>query len=83
MFQGKSLRVTALQQAGLFELCFDREGDPINKFDERTLQELRQATELLRAQPGLRGVLVSSAKDAFIVGADIVEFGSSLANRPN
>lgn len=78
MFQGKSLRVTALQQAGLFELCFDREGDPINKFDERTLQELRQATELLRAQPGLRGVLVSSAKDAFIVGADIVEFGEQF-----
>ena len=60
---------------GVFELCFDRQGDVINKFDNRTVDELRQATQALASQPGLRGVLVSSAKDVFIVGADITEFG--------
>lgn len=75
MFQGQSLRLAPLAEAGLFELCFDRQGESINKFDDRTVEELRQATRLLAAEPSLKGVLVTSAKDVFIVGADITEFG--------
>ena len=75
MFQGKCIRVTPLDSAGLLELCFDREGESINKFDDQTVEELRQATVVLRSSPGLKGVLVTSAKDVFIVGADITEFG--------
>lgn len=78
MFQGQSIRVAALDMPGVFELCFDRQGDTINKFDHRTVDELRRATQALARQPGLRGVLVSSAKDVFIVGADITEFGSKF-----
>lgn len=79
MFQGQSLRVEALPEDGVFELVFDRVGDAINKFDERTVSELREAVSVLRRQPKLRGVLVTSAKDAFIVGADITEFGRKFS----
>lgn len=75
MFQGKCIRVTPIEATGFYELCFDREGEAINKFDDRTVYELRQATETLRSTPGLKGVLATSAKDVFIVGADITEFG--------
>lgn len=81
MFQGQSLRLAPLAEAGFFELCFDRQGESINKFDERTVDELRQATELLAAEASLRGVLVTSAKDVFIVGADITEFGLKFSKQ--
>jgi len=79
VFQGQCVRLSSLPEAGVFEVCFDRQGGPINKFDELTVEELRQVTNLLRAQPGLRGVLATSAKDVFIVGADITEFGKKFA----
>jgi 3-hydroxyacyl-CoA dehydrogenase/enoyl-CoA hydratase/3-hydroxybutyryl-CoA epimerase/enoyl-CoA isomerase len=75
VYQGKCIRVTPIEPTGFYELCFDREGEAINKFDDRTVNELRQATEALRSTPGLKGVLATSAKDVFIVGADITEFG--------
>lgn len=81
MFQGQSIRVSALTTPGVYELCFDRQGEAINKFDNRTVAELEQATRWLAAQPDLKGVLVSSAKDVFIVGADITEFGEKF-NKP-
>lgn len=78
MFEGQSIRVVALPEAGVFELVFDRQGEAINKLDDRTVHELRQATAALAALTDLRGVLVSSAKDVFIVGADITEFGAKF-----
>lgn len=79
MFQGQSIRLVLLEEPGVYELIFDRVGEAINKLDERTVSELRQATAQLAQQPGLRGVLVSSAKDVFIVGADITEFGAKFS----
>ena len=75
MFQGNSIQVRPLAD-GFAELCFDRQGEAINKLDARTLAEFGQAVEAIRAAEGVRGVLVTSAKDAFIVGADITEFGA-------
>ncbi|SMG00223.1 fatty acid oxidation complex subunit alpha FadB [Burkholderia singularis] len=74
MFQGESIQLKVLDE-GFVELCFNRDSDAINKLDGRTVDEFRQATEILAAAPGVRGVLVTSAKDVFIVGADITEFG--------
>lgn len=79
MFQGQSLRVVALDEPGVYELCFDRVGENINKLDDRTVRELSEATRWLAAQAGLRGVLVTSAKDVFIVGADITEFTAKFS----
>jgi 3-hydroxyacyl-CoA dehydrogenase/enoyl-CoA hydratase/3-hydroxybutyryl-CoA epimerase/enoyl-CoA isomerase len=73
MFQGQSLRLLPLHD-GLFELCFERTGESVNKFDRLAVGELREAVERLRAEPAVRGLLLSSAKDSFVVGADIFEF---------
>jgi 3-hydroxyacyl-CoA dehydrogenase/enoyl-CoA hydratase/3-hydroxybutyryl-CoA epimerase/enoyl-CoA isomerase len=78
MYQGQSLRVTK-QAGGLAELCFDRSGDAINKFDARTVQELAEAAAALQKDGGVKGLLVTSGKDVFIVGADITEFGKNFA----
>lgn len=75
MYQGKTLFLQSLGD-GLVELCFDRSDEPVNKLDKATVRELREAVESLAGVPGLRGLLVSSAKDVFIVGADITEFAS-------
>lgn len=79
MFLGQSLRVRALNEPGLFEVCFDRVGEAINKLDQRTVDEFRHIVDTLSARSDLRGVLVTSAKDAFIVGADITEFGAKFS----
>ncbi len=74
MFQGKSIRVQALSD-GLVELCFDRQGESINKLDTRTIAEVLEALTAIGKDAAVRGVLITSAKDVFIVGADITEFG--------
>lgn len=74
MFEGQSIRVSKLDD-GIAELCFDRQGDAINKFDQRTVNELGAAAAQLAREPGIKGLLITSAKDVFIVGADITEFG--------
>lgn len=77
MFQGESIGVLPLND-GLVELRFDRRGEAINKLDARTVDEFRRATALIAASADVRGVLVTSAKDVFIVGADITEFGATF-----
>jgi len=73
MYRGASIRVELLAD-GYAELCFDRQGESVNKFDRRTIDELKAATAALRGAPLLRGVLVTSSKSVFIAGADIFEF---------
>lgn len=80
MFQADSLRIVVLDD-NLVEICFDRRDDAINKFDDRTVDELRQAVAQIAADPSIRGVLVTSAKQSFIVGADITGF-ARLFNLP-
>jgi 3-hydroxyacyl-CoA dehydrogenase/enoyl-CoA hydratase/3-hydroxybutyryl-CoA epimerase/enoyl-CoA isomerase len=80
MFTGESIRLNLLEPE-IAELTFDRQGDSINKLDVRTIEELRAATAELRARRDVRGLLVTSAKPVFIVGADIFEF-SGLFARP-
>ncbi|MGA1599062.1 MAG: fatty acid oxidation complex subunit alpha FadB [bacterium] len=76
-YQGTTLRVTSLD-SGLLELCFDLQGESVNKFNQATLRELREVVEQMAQNPEIRGLLVTSAKDVFIVGADITEFLSSF-----
>lgn len=78
MYQGLSIQVRLLE-GGIAELCFDRKEDAINKFDARTINELREATAKIAATPGIQGLLVTSAKETFIVGADITEFGKNFS----
>ncbi|MCC7462427.1 MAG: enoyl-CoA hydratase/isomerase family protein, partial [Gammaproteobacteria bacterium] len=80
MYHGQSIRVRMLDH-GIAELCFDRTGEVVNKFDCRTVDELAAATAVIRAAADVRGVLVSSAKGVFIAGADIFEF-AAIFTRP-
>jgi 3-hydroxyacyl-CoA dehydrogenase / enoyl-CoA hydratase / 3-hydroxybutyryl-CoA epimerase / enoyl-CoA isomerase len=73
MFSGKSIRTAALGN-GLYELCFDRQGESVNKFDIGTHAELAAALADIKAAIDLKGLLITSAKNVFIVGADIFEF---------
>jgi len=74
MFAADCVRLAPLE-GGLVELCFDRQGEAINKLDDKAVAQFGQAVQAIAADPGVRGVLVTSAKDVFIVGADITEFG--------
>src|SRR5690625_7099220 len=73
IYQGSTLSARYVEP-GIAELCFDLEGEPINKFNQATLDELQAAVAALAEQTALKGLLVTSAKSGFIVGADITEF---------
>ena len=73
IYEGKAITVKALE-SGIVELRFDLKGESVNKFNRLTLSELRQAVDTIKADDSIKGVLVSSGKDVFIVGADITEF---------
>lgn len=73
MYQGNAIRVTRLE-ADIAHLCFDLQGSPVNKFDRATLAELEQALSVLGQDSSIVGLICSSAKSSFIVGADIAEF---------
>jgi 3-hydroxyacyl-CoA dehydrogenase/enoyl-CoA hydratase/3-hydroxybutyryl-CoA epimerase/enoyl-CoA isomerase len=77
IFQGQSLLVEKIDD-GFAELRFDRQGDVINKFDARTVKELGEAAAALQKNGSIKGLIVTSGKDVFIVGADITEFGASF-----
>jgi 3-hydroxyacyl-CoA dehydrogenase/enoyl-CoA hydratase/3-hydroxybutyryl-CoA epimerase/enoyl-CoA isomerase len=72
-YEGQAVKVLPLDD-GLVELRFDLPGESVNKFDTATIGELRTAVGELRARKGLRGLLITSGKDVFCVGADITEF---------
>ncbi len=73
IYEGKAITVKALE-SGIVELKFDLKGESVNKFNRLTLNELRQAVDAIKADASVKGVIVSSGKDVFIVGADITEF---------
>ena len=78
MFEGQSIRLSTLP-GDIAELCFDRQGESINKLDRRTLDELAECAKLLAGNDSLKGLVVTSGKGVFIVGADIMEFGATFA----
>ncbi|MFA6954578.1 MAG: fatty acid oxidation complex subunit alpha FadB [Thermoanaerobaculia bacterium] len=78
-FEGQSIQCSMLD-GGIAELRFDLQGDSVNKFNKATLAELGEAVALIKAEPGVKGLLVTSSKDCFIVGADVKEFGDYFQN---
>ena len=56
-------------------LTFDKQGESANTFSREALQELsRLLDDIIAATP--RGLIIRSAKDSFIAGADIQEFAN-------
>ncbi|NQY86311.1 MAG: fatty acid oxidation complex subunit alpha FadB [Colwellia sp.] len=72
IFQGKSLSAQLLDD-GIVELKFDAQGS-VNKFDQATFEEYRAVVAAINNCSEAKGVMVTSGKSTFIVGADITEF---------
>ncbi|MDN7137302.1 fatty acid oxidation complex subunit alpha FadB [Pseudidiomarina sp. 1ASP75-14] len=78
IYQGDSIRVEFVSD-GIAELQFAAAGS-VNKFDQKTLEEFSQALAKLAETKDLSGVIVTSSKPTFIVGADITEFQTLFAD---
>jgi len=75
---GNAITVQMLSD-GIAELRFDLQGESVNKFDRVTLADLQAAVAAIKANSDVKGVVVTSGKPVFIVGADITEFGDNFA----
>ncbi|MBO2639399.1 fatty acid oxidation complex subunit alpha FadB [Shewanella algae] len=72
IYQNSMIQVELLEN-NIARLCFNAEGS-VNKFDRATLTSLDEALDAIKAESNVKALLLTSAKDAFIVGADITEF---------
>lgn len=72
---GNAITVQLLSD-GIAELRFDLQGESVNKFNQVTLEDLKAATDAIKTNSEVKGLIVTSGKPVFIVGADITEFGS-------
>ncbi|MEH6471292.1 MAG: fatty acid oxidation complex subunit alpha FadB [Halopseudomonas sp.] len=77
IYSGKCVTLSC-DSEGIAELRFDRQDGSVNKLDRLTLAELHEALENLQLDPDVRGLLLTSGKSAFIVGADITEFANNF-----
>ncbi|MEW5248498.1 fatty acid oxidation complex subunit alpha FadB [Microbulbifer discodermiae] len=81
LFNGKALNAQMLDN-GIVELRFDLEGESVNKFSRLTVAEFSEALDVIESADGVKGVLLTSGKPVFIVGADITEFGGAFSAGP-
>jgi len=72
IYQGKSLSAKLLAD-GIVEFSFNAQGS-VNKFDKATFDEYKEVIVAINNCSDAKGVLVTSAKSTYIVGADITEF---------
>ncbi|ENV32327.1 fatty acid oxidation complex subunit alpha FadB [Acinetobacter gerneri] len=75
---GNAITVQMLSD-GIAEFRFDLQGESVNKFNRETLEDFKAAIAAVKADSSVKGLIVTSAKSTFIVGADITEFGDNFA----
>ena len=73
IYEGKAITVKEIE-GGIMQLNFDLQGESVNKFNRQTIEDLKAAVEAIQGQSDVKGVVLTSSKDVFIVGADITEF---------
>lgn len=73
IYSGKAVSV-ALLDDGIAELKFDLQGESVNKFNRETVEDLQAAVDAIKGASNIKGLIVTSGKGVFIVGADITEF---------
>jgi 3-hydroxyacyl-CoA dehydrogenase / enoyl-CoA hydratase / 3-hydroxybutyryl-CoA epimerase / enoyl-CoA isomerase len=78
IYEGKAITVKMIED-GIAQLNFDLQGESVNKFNRLTLSELREAADKLKSDKNVKGLVVTSNKEGFIVGADITEFKDLFA----
>lgn len=72
IYQGNNLSVT-LSDNGIAVLLFDHKS-PVNIFDQKTIQSFKEALKSITESEQVKGLLICSAKDSLMMGADIKEF---------
>jgi 3-hydroxyacyl-CoA dehydrogenase/enoyl-CoA hydratase/3-hydroxybutyryl-CoA epimerase/enoyl-CoA isomerase len=72
-YEGRAFKVLPLD-GGLVELRFDLQGESVNKLNAAAIADLKEAVADVRGRGDLRGLLITSGKDVFCVGADVTEF---------
>ena len=72
IYQGEALSIEIVE-GNIAHLCFNSKGS-INKLDRATLASLEQAVSTLEQRSDITGLMITSDKDNFIMGADITEF---------
>jgi 3-hydroxyacyl-CoA dehydrogenase/enoyl-CoA hydratase/3-hydroxybutyryl-CoA epimerase/enoyl-CoA isomerase len=78
IYSGSAISVAAVGD-GIAELKLDLSGESVNKLNQATLQEFDAATQAIAKDGSVKGVIITSGKAVFIVGADITEFGGMFA----
>ncbi|WP_447555934.1 fatty acid oxidation complex subunit alpha FadB [Vreelandella sp. EE22] len=79
IYQGNAITVERRDTQGgnsIALLTFDLKDESINKLSSAVIKELGEAVSALGSESGLKGLVIGSGKDVFIVGADITEFHS-------
>ncbi|HBN58852.1 MAG TPA: fatty acid oxidation complex subunit alpha FadB, partial [Halomonas sp.] len=79
IYQGNAITVERRDTLGgndIAILTFDLKDESVNKLSSAVMAELGNAVKAIQAESGLKGLMIRSGKDAFIVGADITEFHS-------
>ena len=67
---------------GIATLTLDRQGSSANIFDVAALEELDRHVAVLETHPGLKGLVIVSAKPKiFIAGADLNSFAGAASER--
>lgn len=82
MYTGENIGIT-VSDNGIAELTFDVQNSRVNIFNAQTVDELSRAIEFLESQSNIKGLLIGSAKAAFIAGADINEFAPIFSQGPD
>jgi len=85
IFQGNAFSIKRLDgpdNQDIAELTIDLKDESVNKFDTKTVKQLGEALDALDKEKNIKGLIMTSGKPVFIVGADITEF-TTLFFRPD
>lgn len=72
LYQGDNITVADIGN-GILEFIFNAKGS-VNKFDQLTFIEFKKALTIIKNYSNAQGLLITSTKKDFLVGADINEF---------
>lgn len=72
IYQSPTIQVELLED-NIARLCFNATGS-VNKLDRETIDSLNAALNTIKQDSNIQALMLTSAKSAFIVGADITEF---------
>jgi 3-hydroxyacyl-CoA dehydrogenase/enoyl-CoA hydratase/3-hydroxybutyryl-CoA epimerase/enoyl-CoA isomerase len=78
LYSGPAFSVDALGD-GIVELKFDLAGESVNKLNRTAIEDLDAAVKAIAGDRSVKGVVLTSGKAVFVVGADITEFGAMFS----